>query len=86
MSIAMRPSDPAYFLLEQGIADPSKRSTPTVYRRGCYICDDTEYALMSLAAHDLAVLVINAWRGSSTAVAPFFVALWVTIAVAMVVS
>lgn len=48
MSTVTHPSDPAYFLFEQGIADPSRRSTPTIYRRGCYICDDAEYALMGL--------------------------------------
>jgi hypothetical protein len=44
----MRPSDPAYWMLEQGLADPSKRSTPTVHRDGCYICEDPEFALMGL--------------------------------------
>jgi hypothetical protein len=48
MSVPMRPSDPAYFLLEQGITDPSKRSVPTVSSPTCYICRDPEYALMGL--------------------------------------
>lgn len=48
MSVPMKPSDPAYWMLEQGIADPSKRSIPTVYRKGCYICDDHEFELMGL--------------------------------------
>lgn len=42
MSVPMRTDDPAYWMIEEGIADPSKRSTPTVYRNGCYICDDPE--------------------------------------------
>lgn len=44
----MRPSDPAYWLLERGIADPSQRSTTTVFKPGCYICEDPEFALMGL--------------------------------------
>lgn len=48
MSNPMKPSDPAYFLLEQGLQDPLKRSTTTVYKKGCYICDDPEFALMGL--------------------------------------
>jgi hypothetical protein len=48
MSIPLRPDDPCYWMLEQGRADPSKRSTTTVYRDGCYICEDPEFALMGL--------------------------------------
>ncbi len=48
MSVPLRKDDPAYWLLEQGRADPSKRSTPTVYRAGCFICDDPEFSLMGL--------------------------------------
>ena len=44
----MRTNDPAYWMLEQGREDPSKRSQPTVYRGGCYICRDEEFALMGL--------------------------------------
>ena len=45
----MKPSDPAYWMLEQGLADPSKRSTTTVRaKRDCYICRDPEFALMGL--------------------------------------
>jgi hypothetical protein len=44
----MKPSDPAYWMLEEGLSDPSKRSTPTVHRDGCYICDDPEFSLMGL--------------------------------------
>lgn len=40
--------DPAYFLLEQGRKDPSKRSKTTVYKEQCYICEDPEFALMGL--------------------------------------
>jgi hypothetical protein len=48
MSVPMKPDDPAFFLLERGLADPSQRSTTTVYRAGCYICEDPEFALMGL--------------------------------------
>lgn len=48
MSVPMRTGDPAYWMLEEGLADPNKRSTPTVYRKGCYVCDDREYELMGL--------------------------------------
>ena len=39
----MRPSDPAYWMLFDGV-----ESTPTVHRDGCYICEDDEYARMGL--------------------------------------
>lgn len=39
---------PAYWMLEEGLADPTKRSTTNVYSRGCYICDDPEFSLMGL--------------------------------------
>lgn len=48
MSIPMHPDDPAYWLLERGLKDPSKRSTTTVYNPSCYICQDPEFALMGL--------------------------------------
>lgn len=48
MSVPMRKDDPAYFLLQEGLKDPSKRSRPKVYKEGCYICDDPEFALMGL--------------------------------------
>lgn len=48
MSVPLKPDDPAYFMLEQGRNDPSKRSKPTVYKKGCYICEDEEFALMGL--------------------------------------
>jgi hypothetical protein len=45
----MKPDDPAYFLLEQGLHDPTKRSRATApYRESCYICRDPEFALMGL--------------------------------------
>lgn len=44
----MPPSDPAYWMLERGRADPSWRSTKTVHRDGCYICEDEEFSLMGL--------------------------------------
>jgi len=44
----MKPSDPAYWMLEEGLRDPTKRSKTTVYREGCYICEDPEFSLMGL--------------------------------------
>jgi hypothetical protein len=44
----MKPGDPAYWMLQEGIDDPSKRSTTTVHIDNCYICRDPEYALMGL--------------------------------------
>ena len=44
----MRTDDPAYWMLEQGREDLSKRSQPTVYRERCYICRDEEFSLMGL--------------------------------------
>lgn len=48
MSVPLSPDDPCYPMLLEGLRDPSKRSTTTVYRQGCYICDDPEFALMGL--------------------------------------
>jgi hypothetical protein len=44
----MRADDPAYWMLEEGLADPSKRSTPTVHSDNCSICRDPEFSLMGL--------------------------------------
>jgi hypothetical protein len=48
MSQKLRPDDPAYWMLEQGRNDPSKRSKKTVHRDGCFICEDEEFSLMGL--------------------------------------
>lgn len=48
MSVPLKPDDPAYWMLEQGRADPSKRSTTTVFSADCYICLDEEFSLMGL--------------------------------------
>ena len=49
MSVSMKPSDPAYWMLEEGLRDPTKRSKSNVKRkRNCYICNDPEFALMGL--------------------------------------
>ena len=50
MSEPMKKTDPAYFLLEQGVNDPSKRSHPDegVHDPSCYICRDPEFSLMGL--------------------------------------
>jgi hypothetical protein len=45
----MKSNDPAYWMLEQGRKDPSKRSVQTApYRESCYICNDEEFALIGL--------------------------------------
>lgn len=38
-----QPDDPAYALLQDGYT-----SKPTIYRQGCYICEDPEFAQMGL--------------------------------------
>lgn len=48
MSVPLKSSDPAYWLLERGREHPECRSKPTIFRRGCYICEDEEFALMGL--------------------------------------
>lgn len=48
MSVPLKSDDPCYWILEQGRADPSKRSTKTVHKDGCYICEDEEFRLMGL--------------------------------------
>lgn len=48
MSVPLKKSDPAYWMLERGRADPSKRSKTTVYSERCYICRDPEFSLMGL--------------------------------------
>jgi hypothetical protein len=42
-SVAHRPHDPAFTLLLDG-----KHSVPRVHRRGCYICEDPEFAAMGM--------------------------------------
>lgn len=48
MSAPMKPDDPAYWMIERGRRNVSKRSTTTVYKEGCYICEDHEFSLMGL--------------------------------------
>lgn len=48
MSQPLKSSDPAYWMLEQGMRNPSKRSKTTVYNEKCYICLDPEFSLMGL--------------------------------------
>lgn len=43
MSVPMKPDDPAYWMLFDGVT-----STPTVYSETCYICRDPEFAMMGL--------------------------------------
>lgn len=42
-SVAANPSDPAFWMLLDG-----HQSTPVVYREGCYICEDPEFAAMGM--------------------------------------
>ncbi len=48
MSAPMKPDDPAYWMLQQGLKDPSKRTITNVYDPDCYICRDPEFAMMGL--------------------------------------
>jgi hypothetical protein len=48
MSFPLKKDDPAYWMLDQGLRDKSKRSTTTVFKVGCYICEDPEFSLMGL--------------------------------------
>jgi len=43
MAVPMRPDDPAYWMLLDDFT-----STPVVFRAGCYICEDPEFAQMGL--------------------------------------
>lgn len=43
MSIPLPPSDPCQWMLKDDFT-----SHPTVYKKGCYICDDSEFAQMGL--------------------------------------
>lgn len=48
MSSPMKKSDPAYWLLQEGLSGKRKVRAPTVYNNDCYICQDSEFALMGL--------------------------------------
>jgi hypothetical protein len=39
----MKPSDPAYWMLKDDFV-----TVPTIHRKGCYICEDPEFAQMGL--------------------------------------
>jgi len=43
MSKPLLENDPCLFMLADDVV-----STPTVYKKGCYICDDPEFAEMGL--------------------------------------
>jgi hypothetical protein len=43
-STQMRTNDPAYWMLHSG----HKSTPPSVYREGCYICEDPEFAQMGM--------------------------------------
>ena len=42
-SVPMKPSDPAYWMLKDDFV-----TIPTIFREGCYICEDPEFAQMGL--------------------------------------
>lgn len=48
MSVPMKKSDPAYWMLEEGLSGKRKIKKPEVYSENCYICTDPEFALMGL--------------------------------------
>ena len=48
MSIPLKKQDPAYWMLEEGLNDPDKCRNNSAYKKGCYICEDPEFALMGL--------------------------------------
>lgn len=43
MSVPLRKSDPAYWMLHD-----DRTTTPVIHRDGCYICEDKEFARMGL--------------------------------------
>jgi hypothetical protein len=43
MSIPLKPDDPTMCLLRDNVV-----SIPKIFRKGCYICEDPEFALMGL--------------------------------------
>ena len=58
VSMAARPQDPAFWMLLDG-----HTSTPVVYRAGCYICDDAEFAQMGMSLCRACPECIRAERG-----------------------
>lgn len=48
MSIKLNKTDPAYWMLDEGLNNPDKVKEPEVYKPGCFICEDPEFALMGL--------------------------------------
>lgn len=55
MSEPLKPSDPAYWMLQRGkqevAGNPNVKGWVTkteVFKAGCYICEDEEFALMGL--------------------------------------
>lgn len=55
MSIPMKSNDPAYWMLQKGVKEEAEtpdsydwRSKPKVFLKGCYICEDPEFALMGM--------------------------------------
>lgn len=44
----MKPDDPAYWMLEEGLELGRGSEPHESFRDGCYICDDPEFAIMGL--------------------------------------
>lgn len=57
-SVALNPSDPAFFMLLDG-----HTSTPVVHRDGCYICEDPEFAQMGMPLCSACPACLRAGRG-----------------------
>jgi hypothetical protein len=57
-SVAANPSDPAFWMLFDGHA-----SAPVVYLKGCYICEDPEFAQMGMPLCRACPECIRAGRG-----------------------
>ena|ERR1035437_329298 len=48
MSVPMKKDDPAYWMLEEGLSGKREIKVSEVYNEHCYICNDSEFALMGL--------------------------------------
>jgi hypothetical protein len=48
MSTPLDKTDPAYWMIEEGMNNPSSRTKTSVHKSGCYICEDPEFSLMGL--------------------------------------
>jgi hypothetical protein len=58
MSFPLKKDDPAYWMLDQGLRDKSKRSTTTVFKVGCYICEDPVMSVERIKLYDFRLVCI----------------------------